>query len=153
VRRTKNFGEARELRLDSSPTLRAYVRFDTSLPSDKVEHVTLLVYSRARSRAGFRVRLVTESWRERGITFGNAPPAGGSFVASGPVRSAWNAVDVTSLVAYDEKSVSLVLATPSPRGLELASRETGLHGPRLVIERERTSTTTSTSTNDLSTND
>jgi hypothetical protein len=147
ARRTKNFGEARELRLDSSPTLRAYIRFDTSLPSYEVEHVTLLVYSRVRSRVGFRVRAVTDSWREREITFKNAPPTGGSFVASGRVRRFWNAVDVTSLVTYDEKSVSFVLTTPSAQGLELASRETGHHGPRLVVERQRSSTT-STSTND-----
>jgi hypothetical protein len=147
ARRAKNFGDARDLRLDASPTLRAYVRFDTSLPSYEVEHVTLLVYSQVRSRVGFRVRAVTGPWRERGITFGNAPAAGGSFVASGRVRRFWNAVDVTSLVTYDEKSLSLVLTTPSTQGLELASRETGLHGPRLVVERQRSSTT-STSTND-----
>ena len=51
----------------------------------------------------------------------------------------WKAVDVTSIV--EEASggsdyVSFALTTRSLDALELASRETGLHGPRLVVERK-----------------
>lgn len=147
--RTQNFGHARELKVDSSPTFRAYVLFKVDLRSIDVKQVSLLLYSRTRSRAGYQVRLVGERWRERRITFANAPELSPGFVPSGPLRAgAWKAVDVTSLVSGDEKGISFALTTVSPKGAEFASRETGLHGPRLVVERQSNATTQSTTTND-----
>jgi hypothetical protein len=61
------------------------------------------------------------------------------FILSGPLKArSWKAVNVTSIV--EEASggndyVSFALTTRSPNAVELASRETGLHGPRLVVER------------------
>jgi hypothetical protein len=152
--KAKNFGRARDLRVDASPTVRTYLRFVVNLKSGDVQHVSLLLYSRTRSRAGYRVRLVEDGWRERKITFLNAPSLSPLFVTSGPLKArAWKAVDVTSLAdeasADNDVSISFALTTVSPNRLELASRETGLHGPRLVVERdgntdEPTTTTTST---------
>jgi hypothetical protein len=137
----KNFGSARELRVDASPTCRAFVRFNVDVRSGDVERVSLLLYSRSRSRRGYQVRLVEEPWRERKITFLNAPSLSPSFIRSGPLKArSWKAVDVTSIVeeaSGGEDSVSFALTTRSPNALELASRETGLHGPRLVVEEKR----------------
>jgi hypothetical protein len=145
--RSQNFGNTRDLKVDSSPTFRTYVTFDVDLRWDDVQHVSLLLYSRTRSQTGYQVRLVGQRWRERRITFANAPAAGPGMVASGSVRArAWKAVDVTSLVIGEDKRVSFVLTTVSPKGAEFASRETGLHGPRLVVERQGSSTTGSTAT-------
>jgi len=47
-------------------------------------------------------------------------------------------VDVTALteaVSGGDDSVNLALTTTSSKALDLASRETGLHAPRLVVER------------------
>jgi hypothetical protein len=90
-----------------------------------------------RSRLGSQIRLVDERFGERRITFANAPRASAEFVSSGPLRAnAWKAVDVTSLVEGAGHYVGFVLTTPSARGAEFSSRETGLHGPRLVVERQ-----------------
>jgi hypothetical protein len=146
--RTQNFGRTHELKVDYSPTLRTYVLFDVDLKSGhgNIKQVSLLLYSQTRSQVGYQVRLVAKRWRERRITFANAPASSQNFVPSGPLRAkAWQAVDVTDLVSDDQKYVGFVLTTVSAKGAEFASRETGFHGPRLVVQRED-ETTTSTST-------
>jgi hypothetical protein len=90
------------------------------------------------------VRVAHGSWGERRITFANAPEALPRFVRSGPLRKrAWKALDVTSL-ASGERGITLVVMTESRKGVAFASRETGFHGPRLVVERADAETTTST---------
>lgn len=145
--RTQNFGHARQLKIDSSPIFRTYVTFDVDLSSDDVQRVSLLLYGMTRSQVGYQIRLIRERWRERRITFANAPGLPLAFIASGPVRPrAWKVVDVTSLVAGEERGVSFVLTTNSPKVAKFGSRETGLHGPRLIVERRNSGTTSSTGT-------
>jgi hypothetical protein len=136
----KNFGGARDLRLDASPTFRAFVRFNVDVSSGDVQRINLLLYSRTRSKIGLQIRLVEEPWRERQITFLNAPSLSPNFVMSRRLKAgAWTAVDVTSIVEEansGENFVSFALTTRSRNAVELASRETGLHGPRLVVERD-----------------
>lgn len=139
---TRNFGRARQLLVDASPTVRTYVRFDVDLTSSDVSHVSLLLYGRSRSRTGYRVQLVYGRWKERGINFVNAPELMPSSVASGPLRArSWKAVDVTSL-SIGENGVSFALTTESSNTAVFTSRETGFHGPRLVVEETRSGTTT-----------
>jgi hypothetical protein len=137
--RARNFGAAPDLRIDASPTFRAFIRFKVNLASGDVKRVHLLLYSRNRSRAGYHVRLVEEPWRERKITFLNAPSLSIDFVRSGPLKPrSWKAVDVTSLteeLSGEEGYISLAVTTRSHNAIELASRESGLRGPRLVVER------------------
>jgi hypothetical protein len=136
---SRNFGASIDLRIDASPTYRAFLSFRANVTSGDVRHVNLLLYSQTRSRVGYQVRLVEEPWREQEITFLNAPSLSSDFVRSGPVKArSWKAVDVTSLaqaVSSGETYVSFALTTRSANALELASRESGLHGPRLVVER------------------
>jgi hypothetical protein len=140
--RVANFGQTRHLRVDGLPLSRAYLRFQTKyLHRDDVKQVNLLVFSRSASRRGFRVRLVTTRWGEREITYENAPRLSTRFVASGPIRAkAWKAVDVTPLVDQQHQEVSFALTTAAPGGVELASRESGLTGPRIVVELENQDT-------------
>jgi len=139
---TRNFGRARQLLVDASPTVRTYVRFDVDLTSDDVSHVSLLLYSRSRSRTGYRVQLVYGRWKERAINFVNAPELMPSSVASGPLRArSWKAVDVTSL-SIGENGVSFALTTESSNAAVFTSRETGFHGPRLVVEETHQGDTT-----------
>lgn len=139
AKRQKNFGHMQELRVDAAPRVRAYMRFKVNVKSGDVQHVSILLWSRTRSVAGYQVRLVEDAWRERAITFANAPTLSPDYVASGPLRAgAWKAVDITPLtdMAFgDDAYVSLALTTISPKGVDLASREAGLHGPRLIVER------------------
>ena len=151
---TKNFGRARDLRIDASPTHRTFLRFKVDLSAGDVKRVNLLLFSRNRSRLGYQVRLVEEPWRETEITFINAPSLGPDFVLSGPLKArSWKAVDVTPLVegSGGGNYVSFALTTRSSNAVELASREAGLRGPRLVVEREsndKASTGETTTTDD-----
>jgi hypothetical protein len=130
-----------DLKVDAAPRAWAYMRFDVNVKSGDVQHVSVLLWSRTKSRAGYQVRLAYDSWRERRITFANAPSLSPDYMLSGPLRAhAWKAVDVTSLTDEmsgddDDDSVNLALTTTSSKGLDLASRESGLHAPRLVVER------------------
>jgi hypothetical protein len=138
AKRSENFGGSRGLRVDAAPITRAYLRFKADIGSADVAHVSLLVYSRTRSRTGFQVRLVYDPWREKKITFQNAPMVSSDFIRSGPLKGGmWNVVDLTPLAdrAAMGEGVSLGLTTRSPNALDLASRESGVRGPRLVVER------------------
>jgi hypothetical protein len=133
---TTNYGKEHTLTVDARPKMRAYLRFDIDLKQGQVSRVNLLLYSRTRSRLGYQVRLATENWRERRITYDNAPRMSSRFISSGPLRArAWKAVDVTSLVGSESGQINLALTTVAPAGIVLVSRESGLRGPRLVVER------------------
>jgi hypothetical protein len=135
--RAVNYGRFRRLSVDGRPVTRAYVRFVVGGGPGDVRRVNLLLYSHTRSSLGYRVRLALGKWSERGITFANAPRFSSRFVASGPLRAGtWKAVDVTSLVGDVEGVTSFALTTVGIRAIQLASRESGLTGPRLVVERE-----------------
>jgi hypothetical protein len=142
-----NYGKQRELTVDARPLKRAYLRFNVNLRPGNVTRVNLMLYSRTRLRLGYQVRLVTENWRERLITYRNAPRISSRFVSSGPLHAhAWKAVDITSLVGIEEDRVNLALTTVAPAGVVLASRESGLTGPRLVVERSDNGKTTNPTT-------
>lgn len=132
-----NYGKQRALTVDARPLARAYLRFDINVKRGNVLRVNLLLYSRTRSRLGYQVRLATESWRERRITYDNAPRVSPRYVSSGRLRArAWKAVDITSLVGDEDDEVNLALTTVAPAGIVFASRESGMTGPRLVVERD-----------------
>jgi hypothetical protein len=140
--RETNFGRGRRLTIDARPLTRAYVRFTVTGNDRDIRRLNLLIYSHTSSQLGYRVRLATRRWNERGITFENAPRPSSRFVSSGPLRAgAWKAVDVTSLVGLVDPDVSFVLATVGMRAITVASRESGLHGPRLVVEYSEARTT------------
>ncbi len=132
-----NYGKHRGLTVDARPMARAYLRFVIDLKKGNVLRVNLLLYSRTRSQLGYQVRLATEGWRERRITFDNAPRVSPRFVSSGRLRArAWKAVDITSLVGDEDDEVNIALTTVAPAGIVFASRESGMTGPRLVVERD-----------------
>jgi acid phosphatase type 7 len=133
---TSNYGRLPRLRIDASPLVRTFLRFETGKYKGKVERVNLLVYSRTRSAIGFRVRSVAQTWRERRITYANAPRLSPRWVASGPLSAgSWTAVDVTPLVGdAEDRKIGFALSTATLQSIELASRESGVTGPRLVLE-------------------
>jgi hypothetical protein len=142
-----NFGRVGRLTVDGEPVARSYVRFEAGNGGAKLRRINLLLYTHTGSRVGYQIRLVTRRWAERRITFETAPRVSRRYVSSGPVRAdAWKAVDVTSLVDSDlDSRVSFALTTAGTRAIEVASRESGLRGPRLVIEREQDEPSTNAS--------
>jgi hypothetical protein len=134
----ENFGRSPVLRADGDPKQTTFLRFRLEKLKGEITSVTLLLHAQTKARATYQVRRVYEDdWRERRLTFENAPRSSLRYVASKPVRKGiWSAVDVSSFVTDDTEVVSLAVTTRSTRGVAFASRESG-RGPRLVIRTER----------------
>jgi hypothetical protein len=133
----RNFGRAMALRADGSPEQTVYLRFRIGIVMGDLADVTLLLHAQAGARTTYQVRRVYEDdWRERLLTFENAPQLSLRYASSKPVRrGAWSAVDVTPFIVNEDDEVSLAITTRSRRGVVFASRESG-RGPRLVLRTE-----------------
>jgi hypothetical protein len=129
-----NFGRSHALRADASPQATTFLRFPLDKLKGEIESVTLLLHAQAGARTGYQVRRVPEDdWRERRLTFANAPRLSLRYASSRPVRrGSWSAVDVTSFVIDGSSRVSLAVTTRSRLGVAFESRESD-HGPRLVV--------------------
>lgn len=129
-----NFGRMRILRVDGAPEETAYLRFRLRKVSGRITSVTLLLHPTTATRASFAVRRVPEDeWRERQLTYRNAPRPSSRYTSSKPVRrGVWSAIDVTPFVDNESGDVSLAITTRAARGLSFGSRESS-HGPRLVV--------------------
>ena len=123
--RRRNFGRARVLKAQSSPLARSYLRFKVSGVDAPVQFATLRVFARSGSRLA--VRATGTRWSERGITFANAPAAGGVVGRSGRFRRGWVSLDVSRLVKGNG-TLNLALTGSAT----LASRESGSR-PRLIV--------------------
>jgi hypothetical protein len=133
----RNFGRTMVLRADGAPEQTVYLRFRIGNVTGDLADVTLLLHAQAGARTSYQVRRVREDeWRERRLTYENAPRLSLRYAASKPVRrGAWSAVDVTPFIAIEDDEVSLAITTRSPRGVVFASRESR-RGPRLVFRTE-----------------
>ena len=132
---TTTFGNGTKLRVDTSPDVRSYLRFNVTGLSGTVTRATLLVFATSALTAGYDVRSVSDNtWTEPVIDYANAPPVAATVTASsGPVTaSTWVSVDVTSLVSGNGV-VSFALTGRSTTALALASRESTTTAPQLVI--------------------
>ncbi|HEY7707561.1 MAG TPA: DNRLRE domain-containing protein [Gaiellaceae bacterium] len=130
-----NFGRASALRVDGVPETTAFVRFRPGKIGGQVTSVILLLHSRSAGRAAYAVRRVSGvEWRERTLTYANAPDLSLRYASSKPVRrGAWSAIEVGSFVsAGDGGEVSLAITTRGGRELAFGSRESRT-GPRLVV--------------------
>ena len=130
---TANFGTATQFRVDGSPVVRSYLRFDLSALSGSVTKATLQIYANSASSAGYSAYKTSgASWAETSITFGNAPAMGAGIGASGAFVSAtWTSVDVTSAVATGIP-VEFALVDGNATAISLASRESA-NPPVLVL--------------------
>lgn len=130
----KNFGRTTALRADGSPQTTVYLRFRVKRLKGDITDVTLLLHAQAGARTSYQVRRVRhDEWRERRLTYENAPRLSLRYASSKPVRrGAWSAVDVTPFVTDDDELVSLAITTRSALGVVFASRESR-RGPRLVV--------------------
>jgi hypothetical protein len=128
------FGTAAELRVDGSPLLRAYLRFDLRSFSGSVASAELELYANSASSAGYDV-VETDGapWSETELNISNAPG-----VASVPVGSvgAFSAgvtttVDVSSAVQMGA-ILDLAIVGRSATAISFGSRES-THPPMLLL--------------------
>ncbi len=131
-----NYGSNTSLRVDGSPLVRSYLRFDVKgLPAGTVSKATLSVWANSASSVGFSVRKIADNaWQESKLTYTNAPALGSLMLTStGYNGGVWVNVNVTGYI-QGNGVYSLALATGSSTATNLAARESGAHAPKLVVE-------------------
>jgi hypothetical protein len=133
---TTNYATA-ALRVDGSPDVRSYLKFDTSTLAGTVQTATLRIWTTSAQSVGFDVYGVgNTSWTENGLTYANQPSSSISATklgSSGTVAAGtWKTIDITPLVT-GPGVYSVVLETTSSTALALASREDAAHAPQVVV--------------------
>ncbi len=129
-----NYGTNTALRVDGSPTVRTYLRFNPSGLTGTVTRATLRVWADTAQGVGYDVFGVADTtWVESGITFNNKPGLAATKTgSSGPVAAGtWTTVDVTPLVSGNGL-ISIALTTPSTTALRMQSRH-NTRPPELVV--------------------
>jgi hypothetical protein len=131
----KNFGTNRSIRVDGSPLVRSYLRFNVSGINGTISGVTLRIYANSSSKSGFEVHKVADnSWQENNITFNNAPnPGTKAGTSPGFSSHVWVTANVSGLLNGDG-TVSIVLAGIDQTAINLAARDDNHHQPQLLVE-------------------
>lgn len=129
----RNFGSISALRIDGSPDVRSFLRFDLGALELPVSQATLRLFAASTNADGIDVHGVsTESWEETTLTFRNKPKVLSVTDSTGPIRGGtWVEWDVTSLLRGTDP-VSLALTSTSSTATKLMSRESS-SPPQLVI--------------------
>ena len=132
---TTNYGTATTLRADATPLVRSYLRFNVQSLSGSVTRVTLRIFTNSSSSTGYEVRHVADNtWTEGTINHTNAPAMDSVSATSGAFGTGvWTSVDITSLVTGNG-TYNIVLTTTNSTAFSLASRESGVNAPQLVVE-------------------
>lgn len=133
---TSTYGSATSLRVDASPDLHAYLRFNVQgLGGSTISRARLLVYTNSSSSLGLTALAVADNtWSEAGTNYNNAPALGGLLATATPISAGtWVSLDVTPYIT-GEGVYSFGLSTPSSSTLSMASRETGATAAQLVLD-------------------
>ena len=132
-----NFGTSNIIRVDASPTVRTYLKFNVNGVPGTATQATLRVFANSALNTGYDVFAVSDtSWIESGtggITYTNAPPLAATKTgSSGPVSAGtWTTVNVTALISGNG-TISIALTTTSSTALSMQSR-TGANPPQLIV--------------------
>ncbi len=84
-----NYGQSTQLRIDGSPLVNSYLRFNISgLNGRVISRAVFQIYANSNLNGGYQIYPVSEnSWAETTINDLNAPPMGDSLAASGTISS------------------------------------------------------------------
>jgi hypothetical protein len=130
---TANHGTTTALRVDGSPVVRSFLRFNVSGLTGAATSATLRVWATSAQSTGYDAfRVADTTWGETTITDSNAPPFGAKLGSSGAIAAgSWTSVNVTSAVTGNGL-ISFGLSSANTTALALSSRE-GANPPQLVI--------------------
>jgi hypothetical protein len=132
---TSNFGASSQLRVDSKPLVRSYLKFEVPELTGEVLSATLRVYSGTKDSTGYRFHGAGTSWDELGITHNNAPAPGAVLGSSGAItNNGYNEVDVTAYVRATGP-VGFALLPLKDANLKLWARESG-RPPVLLVRTD-----------------
>jgi hypothetical protein len=129
-----NYGGSQQLRVDASPVVNAYLRFDVKGLNAPIASAKLRIFANSSSSTGIKVFGVTNNtWVENTITFNNAPPLGNLGGSVGKFAGGtWITIDITPLITGN--GVFNVAASGlNATAISLASREAGANAPQLII--------------------
>jgi Glycosyl hydrolase family 99/Calcineurin-like phosphoesterase len=143
---SKNFGTNSSIRVDGSPKVRSYLRFDVNgIGNNQVTKVTLRIFANSFSPSGFNINKVSDTtWQENKITYDNSPQLGDVIAKANKFSSdTWVEADVTPLIRSDG-SISIALVGIDETAINIASRESNNHAPQLVVEISSESSPTPT---------
>jgi hypothetical protein len=131
---TINYGTATQLRVDGSPFVRSYLRFNVQNVTGRVTRATLRIFASTASGSSCVANIVTNNtWTETGINYNNAPPPGGALGSSGSFGAGvWITMDVTAYITGNG-TYNLALTTAGSTAVSLSSRESA-NDPQLIIE-------------------
>ena len=142
----RNYGRSTSLRLDISPLVQSYLRFDVAGSWSHVTKATLRVKAIQKSTSGITVRSVPPTWQEYGLTATNAPSAGAAAGSVGGFPAGVVDIDVTGAVTGNG-AYSFLLKTAQSTAFTLASREAGAStAPTLIVESDPPPDTTAPTT-------
>ena len=130
-----NYGGSIQLRIDGSPLVYSYLRFNVSgLAGRPIAKVIFQIFANSNLSGGYQVHLVSDnSWEENAITYASAPSFNSSLITSGNITSGqWVQVDITSLIT-GEGLISLALTDSRGTAVSFASRETKATAPQLIV--------------------
>jgi acid phosphatase type 7 len=131
---TANHGSSTQLRIDGSPLVYSYLKFDLSSVPGTIEGLTLKVEATSSSSTGYTVWPVADnSWTESAITWNNAPAIGSASVGSsgGFSSNTLTSVDVSSLISGNGL-LSMAMLDTNSTAVAFSSRE-GSVPPQLVV--------------------
>jgi hypothetical protein len=130
---TVNHGSETQIRVDGSPVVRSYLRFNVTGLTGTVTNATLRIWANSAQTTGYDAYPVADTtWGETTITDSNAPVFGAKLGSSGKVTaSTWTSVNVTAAVSGNG-TYSFGLSTTNATALGLSSR-TGANPAQLVI--------------------
>lgn len=130
-----NYGTLTTLRVDGSPIVRSYLRFNVQGLSGPVTRATLRIFANSASSQGCTASTVSDNtWSESTVNYNTAPPPGSALGSSGPFGAGvWISMDVTAYIAGNG-TYNLALTTPGTTAVSLASRQSGANAPQLIVE-------------------
>jgi chitodextrinase len=131
---TVTHGSSTSLRVDGSPPVQSYLRFDLSSVPGTITGLTLKVQATSSSTGGYAVRGVADNtWSESALNWNTAPPIGTVNAGqSGAFQSnTLTSVDVSSLI-NGNGLLSMSMIGINGTAISFSSRE-GATTPQLVV--------------------
>jgi hypothetical protein len=129
-----NYGGSQQLRVDASPIVNGYLRFNVQGVNAPVASAKLRIYANSSSSTGIKVFGVSNNtWVENTITFNNAPPLGSLGGSIGKFSGGtWITIDITPLITGNGV-FNVAVTGLNATAISLASREAGANAPQLII--------------------
>ncbi len=131
---TTTHGTSTQLRVDGSPLVDSYLRFDLSSVPGTITGLALKVFANSSSTAGYAVRGVADNtWSESTLNWNNAPPIGSANVGTSGAFSS-NTLTTVDVSALNNGNGLLSMAMIGINGtaISFSSRE-GATPPQLVV--------------------